>query len=229
MEKVFFVEDNDAIREAVVSYLKLDDFQVFDFPHLKGVQEALLMQNPAILILDVMLPDGNGFHFARALRKKSDVPILFLTAKDSETDRITGFEVGGDDYLVKPFSPKELVLRVKAILKRTGVEKNSIQEEESWDFKGDRLDLHRDSHRIFMNKKEVILTGAEWKILDYLASCGDVVVSRERLLGEGLDYLAEGSERTIDTHVKNIRSKLGNPLWIATVRGFGYRFSGEKV
>lgn len=117
MAKFFFIEDNKAIREAVTSYLQIEIHEVTEFDKLTGVMEALAVQDPDLVILDVMLPAGNGFKLAREIRKKSDIPIIFLTAKTSETDRITGFKVGGDDYMIKPFSPRELVLRVKAILK----------------------------------------------------------------------------------------------------------------
>ena len=106
MAKIFFVEDNKAIREAVVSYLVIENHEVMEFDKITGVLEAFALQNPDLIILDVMLPDGNGFKLAREIRMKSDIPIIFLTAKTSETDRITGFEVGGDDYIIKPFSPR---------------------------------------------------------------------------------------------------------------------------
>jgi len=226
MEQIFIVEDNDPIREAVVSYLKLENFEVFEFKRLHGVADAVKMKDPDLLILDVMLPDGNGFQLAKIIRGFSKAPILFLTAKSTESDRITGFEIGGDDYVVKPFSPKELVLRVKSILKRTVREKNPGSV--AWKLDGDVLILDNLSHRALLNGQDIPLTTAEWKILQTLANSPGILFSRDRLLGESLDYLAEGSERTIDTHVKNLRAKLGNPGWIETVRGWGYRFSGKR-
>jgi DNA-binding response OmpR family regulator len=223
--RIILVEDNDSIREAVASYLKLEEFSVLEFSRLRGVLDAVRMQNPDLVILDVMLPDGNGFAFAKKLRLVSQVPIIFLTAKTAESDRITGFEVGGDDYVTKPFSPKELVLRVKSVLKRVSVMKqpNNIGK---WRLEEMVLKIDRLAHRAFLNEKEVKLTPAEWKILRLLAENSGIVLERERILGESLDYIAEGSERTIDTHIKNIRIKLGSPEWIETVRGYGYRFSG---
>jgi len=227
MVKIIIVEDNEPIREAVTSYLRLEEYEVFDFGRLHGVMEAVKMKNPDLIILDVMLPDGNGFQFAKKIRSQSDVPILFLTARTSESDRITGFEVGGDDYVVKPFSPKELTLRVKSILKRTGKLTEQKKETGIWKYGERLLKMDSLSHKTFVDQKEIILTAAEWKILWMLATNPGIVLTRDRILGECLDYVAEGSERTVDTHIKNLRLKLGIEGWIETVRGYGYRFAGK--
>lgn len=223
--KIILVEDNDSIREAVASYLKLEDFSVQEFGRLRGVLDAVRMQNPDLIILDVMLPDGNGFEFAKKLRFVSQVPIIFLTAKTAESDRITGFEVGGDDYVIKPFSPKELVLRVKSVLKRMSTVKK-MEDVKNWRLGEMVLTIDTPGHRVFVNDTEIKLTPAEWKILNLLTENSGIVLNRDRILGESLEYMAEGSERTIDTHIKNIRTKLGSSHWIETVRGYGYRFSG---
>jgi len=228
MEKIIVIEDNESIREAVASYLRLDNYEVYEFGRLQGVLEAVKMKNPDVIILDVMLPDGNGFQLAKKIRSISDVPIVFLTAKTSESDRITGFEIGGDDYVVKPFSPKELTLRVKSILKRSAKKEREKKRTGIWKTGNDSLSMDDLTHRTLVNDREIALTAAEWKILWTLAGSSGIVFSRDRLLGECLDYMAEGSERTIDTHIKNIRIKLGNAEWIETVRGWGYRFSGKS-
>ncbi len=228
MEKIIVIEDNESIREAVASYLRLDNYEIYEFGRLAGVLEAVKMKNPDLIILDVMLPDGNGFQLAKKIRSISDVPIIFLTAKTSESDRITGFEIGGDDYVVKPFSPKELALRVKSILKRSAKKEREIEHTGIWRLGDDVLSMDDLAHRALVNDREITLTTAEWKILWSLTRSPGIVFSRDRLLGECLDYMAEGSERTIDTHIKNIRIKLGNAEWIETVRGWGYRFSGKS-
>ncbi len=229
MARIFLVEDNEMLREAVSSYLKLSEHEVVEFGRVDGVEEAFRTKPPALLILDVMLPDGDGFLLARKLRREHHVPIIFLTARSAESDRITGFEVGADDYVVKPFSSRELSLRVEAVLRRTAAAspETAAADRMRWHHGRDVLELDEAMHRATVNGSERTLTPAEWKILAHLARNPGMVVSRERLLGESLDYLiAEGSERTVDTHVKNLRAKLGRTDWIETVRGYGYRFAG---
>lgn len=234
MARIFVVEDNESLREAVVSYLRLADHEVVEFAGASRVAEAVDTRPPDLLILDVMLPDGDGFRLARSIRKRHAVPLVFLTARTAESDRITGFELGADDYVVKPFSPKELVLRVEALLRRSGPTAGTAAAgpavPRSWQRGGRLLRIDEAAHRASLDGSDLDLTGAEWKILRQLAARAGTVVSRERLLGEGLEYLvAEGSERTADTHVKNLRAKLGDAGWIETVRGFGYRFAGEPA
>jgi two-component system phosphate regulon response regulator PhoB len=204
---------------------------VIESGRVKGVMEALKARGVDLIVLDVMLPDGDGFLLARRIRAAGHrMPILFLTARASESDRITGFEVGADDYVVKPFSPKELVLRIKAILMRAApAEAPPGRTPSAWKLGGHGLEVDQQAHRVRVDGADVALTAAEWKILQYLADNAGIVVDRMRLLGECLDSIAEGSERTIDTHVKNLRGKLGEHGWIETVRGFGYRFSGTPA
>ena len=226
MESIFIVEDNDSIREAVAGYLKLADYSVTQFEGVTGVKDAIIEKKPDLLILDVMLPDGDGFIFAKELRQYSRVPLIFLSARESESDRITGFEIGADDYIVKPFSSKELVLRVGAVLRRAS--KNAQTTEGTiWSLGNDVLDFDEGSHRALLNGEELKLTAAEWKILVFLSSSGNAVVSREQILDQCLEYSFDGYDRTVDTHIKNLRAKLGRPDWVETVRGYGYRFAGE--
>lgn len=229
MARIFLVEDNESIREAVAGYLRLDDHEVMEFEGASGVLEALERREPDLLVLDVMLPDGNGFALARRIRARSRAPFVFLTARESESDRITGFELGADDYVVKPFSPKELVLRIEAVLRRAGTAARGAGGPSSWRLEGSVLRVDPAGHRAELDGREVALTGAEWEILSYLGAHAGAVMSREKILGECLGYASEGSERTVDTHVKNLRGKLGALDWIRTVRGYGYRFSGEPV
>lgn len=227
MACILLVEDNAFIREALAGYLQLDEHTVIEFGETRGVMEVIQRGIVDLVILDVMLPDGNGFNLAKSIREISSIPMVFLTAKDSESDRITGFELGADDYIVKPFSSKELALRIQALLKRCNNQQTNYSSPNyCWKLDGQILELDKNTHKLFVNKQELYLTGAEWKILVYLAEHENIVVTRERILSECLNYFFEGSERTIDTHIANLRSKLGTGEWIGTVRGFGYRFNG---
>lgn len=227
MALIFVVEDNENLREAVASFLKLEDYRIKEFSMVSGVYKSIGELKPDLIILDVMLPDGDGFLLAQKIRKTYDTPIIFLTARDSESSRITGFEIGCDDYVVKPFSTRELVLRVKALLKRTSA-KRSIINNNNWIYEDQTLLFRRDSHQVLINGNDISLTATEWKILDFLTSSAGILIDRQRLLSTCLDYNFEMSERTIITHIKNLRSKLGSPGWIETVRGFGYRFKGTE-
>lgn len=229
--KVFVVEDNELIREAVREYFEVSGYEIAAFETLSQTREALAHQTPDIIILDVMLPDGNGFRFAKEVRRDTNVPILFLTAKEQESDRIMGFEVGGDDYVVKPFSNKELLLRVKALLKRStsGGGTQETQLPSRWHLNSEYLTIDLRSRKVFLNSEELHLTSTEFKLLVFLAERPEQAVSRDTLLGECLGYLYSGSERTVDTHIANLRNQLGKGEWIETIRGFGYRFAGGPL
>ena len=227
MAHILILEDNDSIREAVAGYLELSDHEVYQAVKIEGTAEMVRKHDPDLLILDVMLPDGNAFNLAKKLKKEKDYPVIFLTARDQESDRITGFELGADDYVVKPFSPKELVLRVNALLKRTGRETEEISVRK-WNHNKNIIEIDKEKHLIMENNRSVNLTTAEWKIFEYLSDNAGMVLSREKILARCLEYFYEGSERTVDTHIKNIRGKLEDSNLITTVRGFGYRFEGEE-
>jgi DNA-binding response OmpR family regulator len=229
MELIFIVEDNDNLREAVVSYLKLAEYEVREFRGTKGVGHAVHTLHPHCIILDVMLPDGDGFKLAKELRAKSDVPIIFLTAKTSESDKIIGFEIGADDYIIKPFSPKELMLRIKAVLRRRALPEKKKKVMYTYKYERSQLSIDTEKHIAAVNGRQIQLTASEWKIMICLAERTGIVVSREILLQECLDYSAAGSERTVDTHIKNLRAKFGHAGWIETVRSFGYRFGGTAL
>jgi len=229
------VEDNAAIRETVKAYLELAGFEVAEFPGTAGVVESLAFRKPDLFILDVMLGDGSGFALAKRIRQAApDAAFIFLTARETESDRVTGFELGAEDYVVKPFSPKELTLRVQAILRRIGEEGRGgasagDAEERSWAL-GDRvLTIKAAAHEAAIDGAALSLTPVEWRILEYLAHNAGNLVGRERILGECLEYSHDGSDRTVITHLKNLRAKLDAPGWIETVRGFGYKFAGKPL
>lgn len=231
MEKsmVYVVEDHDVIRDGVKQYLELSGFDCMAFANLKEANIALGERLPDLLLQDVMLPDGDGFEFVEKLRKDYDFPVIFMTARVEESDRILGFEIGADDYITKPFSPKELVLRVKAVIRRYQKAKNGIISDDSiveFEFNEHLLKIEREAHRCLIDGDAVSFTAAEWRVLLCLVDNAHLLVSRGKILEDCFDYSAESYERIVDTHIKNIRAKLGDGGWIETVRGYGYRFVG---
>ncbi len=228
MNTIYVVEDNDAIRESLHAYLELSGFLVKSFINIKEIERTITSETPDLAILDVMLPDGDGFLLAKRLLAHHKFPIIFMTARSSESDRIMGFELGADDYIVKPFSPKELVLRVKAVLKRIEQSETSSQIEMDWMLDQDTLHFDKSRHSLAINDELVILTAAEWKILAHLIEHFSSVISRDQILEYCLDYSYDSNDRIVDTHIKNIRSKLGNSGWISTIRGYGYVFTGKQ-
>ena len=237
MAVIYVVEDNESIREGIKGYLELHEHRVLAAKDLKSARHALNSDSPDLLILDIMLPDGDGLVLAREIRRDripgvdARLPVIFITAKGSESDRITGFEIGADDYIVKPFSSRELVLRVEALLRRVKdrrSQKQSDEGERTWVLDNSCLTINDRIHRVLLDGENMSFTSAEWRILSYLSVNTGVVISREKILNHCLDYNFEAFERLVDTHIKNIRAKLGNKDWIETVRGFGYRFMGTE-
>ena len=204
----------------------MEDHAVTEFGGIGEVLEAVKFGLPDLFILDVVLEDGYGFSLAKRLKAEFDIPILFLSARGEETHRIMGFEAGGDDYVVKPFSPRELILRAGSLLKR--FERKAPEGIAVWHLGADTLSIDIRSHQILLNGAEIKLTGAEWRILMFLIEHASVLVSREQILGECLNYYFDGSEKTVNTHIANLRKKLDKGGWIETVRSFGYRFTGQR-
>ena len=226
MKTIYVVEDHDAIREGVVRYLEISGYKALGQSTLTEERKAIEAQLPDLIIQDVMLPDGDGFLYIKELKKRyPDLPVIFMTARSEESDRILGFELGADDYISKPFSPKELVLRVTALFRR--LDKSGVQSDDLMSFsEGDNsLEIDNRQHRLTINGQEVTLTAAEWRIVTYLAQNEGKLISRAQILEKCFDYSFESYERVVDTHIKNIRAKLRPGEWIETVRGYGYRFS----
>lgn len=221
---ILVVEDEAKIAEIVKAYLEKDGFQV-KVAHTGEKAISLLKERFDLIILDLMLPDMDGEDICETIRKDSDVPIIMLTAKSDEDDRVTGLGLGADDYVVKPFSPRELVARVKALLRRIRGKKSVAS--------FNRGDIVIDSSRFEIRKKDVqvVLTPTEFKLLQCLADHPGQVFSRLQLVNVILGYDFEGYDRTIDAHIKNIRHKIEddqrNPSYIKTVYGVGYRFIGQ--
>lgn len=228
MKLIYLIEDHYSIRESVEQYLKLSGFEVASFSLIKNLRKAIDQRVPDLIIQDVMLPDGDGFAFVKELKQTHDIPIIFMTARTMESDRIIGFELGADDYISKPFSPKELVLRVEALFRR--IDKSSVQSLPQYKMNnGVKMDFDELTHTCHINDKEIFLTAAEWRVLALLIKSKGALVSRKEILEEGFNYQSASYERIVDTHIKNIRSKidLEGSSWIETVRGYGYRFIDE--
>jgi DNA-binding response OmpR family regulator len=214
---VLLVEDEPSVGELVRGYLTKDGYRVI---WVRSGEEALaeLERHPVrLVLLDIGLPGQDGFDVCRAMRARSQVPILMVTARDEEPDRIVGLEVGADDYITKPFSPRELVARMKAVLRRS-----EPQERRDVFSLGDVV-LDRESHDVTVGGRPVELTAKEFDLLAYFMANTGVLVSRDLLLDRvwGLEY--PGGTRTVDVHVAQLRRKLGRPDLIRTLRGAGYK------
>lgn len=231
MKLIYIIEDHESIRDGVKQYLELSGYEVSGFGDLHSAQAAIARQVPDMIIQDVMLPDGDGFSFVKKLRMSYSFPVMFMTARNAESDRILGFELGADDYITKPFSAKELVLRVQAIFRRLDGASQLHRSGSSWVLDGSILLLDEVSHLFTIDGRHIPLTAAEWRIMSYLVSNSGILITRAQILEHCFDYSFESYDRIVDTHVKNIRAKLG-PLgaqWIETVRGYGYRFAGHPT
>jgi two-component system phosphate regulon response regulator PhoB len=223
--KILVIEDEPDIRKTLEYNLSREGYEVAVCGTLQDGKK-LLEPSLSLLVLDLMLPDGSGLDLCREIKKNSllsNIPIIILTAKDDEVDRVVGFELGADDYVTKPFSVRELILRVKAVLKRGEVNKPELVEVER-QF-GD-LSIDVDSHEVHVNSELVVLTALEFKLLKQLVDRRGRVQSRDQLLSDVWGYSSEVTTRTVDTHIKRLREKLG-PMgkYVQTIRGIGYKFS----
>ena len=221
---ILIVDDDVELVTLLVDYLQLEGFAPVAAHNGTEALELLSRQEFEIVVLDVMMPGMSGVEVLKRIREKSQLPVLMLTAKGDPVDRIIGLELGADDYLIKPFSPRELVARVRALFRRA--HQADEPQVEVLDF-GD-LVIDISGHKILVEGKEVDLTASEFKLLTTLARHPGRVYNRMELVEKVLGYDFEGYERTIDSHVKNLRAKLGDdpkkPKWLYTVHGVGYRF-----
>lgn len=225
-KNILVVDDEENIVSVVKAYLEKEGYNVFTAYSGKSAIEVFNEENIDFVILDLMLPDLTGEEVCKKIRIQSGVPILMLTAKVEESDRIYGLDIGADDYMVKPFSPKELVARVRAILRR--INNDNIKANILYFSDGDLIiDLNK--MEIKRQGKIVDLTATEQKILNLLAQNAGKIFTREELVVKILGYDYDGYDRTIDTHIKNIRHKIEDESqkYILTVYGVGYKFMGD--
>ena len=222
--RILLVEDEKAIRDAVGAYLEKEGYWVSAAADGEAALEAFDKHKFDLVVLDLMLPKTSGEEVCTTIRDSSDVPIIMLTAKGELEDRVAGLELGADDYLVKPFSPRELVARARALLRRAHVGDEPQRDRLQFGV----LEIDVAGHKAFLRGEELDLTASEFKLLTTLSRYPGRVYSRMELVEKVLGYDFEGYERTIDSHVKNLRSKLDDdprdPTYIWTVHGVGYRF-----
>lgn len=219
--KILIVDDEKNIREVIREYASLEGYDVMEAD--SGVKALELLNNNKfdLMILDIMMPIMDGFTLLNSIPKEKKIPTIILSARDDEVDKLEGFDRGIDDYLCKPFSPRELMARVKAILKRTKGDVDS--------YSYDKLVVNFLEHTIRIDDKEVSVTPKEFEILKYFINNKRIAISREQLLNKIWGYDFYGDDRTVDTHIKMLRNNLGRYRdLIITVRGIGYKFDDEK-
>lgn len=231
MYKILVVDDEEKIRELIGKYAKFEGHEV-DFA-ADGMQAIEKCRDNAydIVIMDIMMPNLDGFSACREIRKKSDVPILMLSARGEEYDKINGFECGADDYVVKPFSPKELMLRIEAVLKRTGCANSSAAggntPHDVFEIGPLRCDIT--GRIVYVDGKRIDMSPKEYDLLFYMIRNRNIALSREKLITEVWGYDYYGDDRTLDTHIKLLRRSLGDAAkYIVTLRGVGYRFDTNE-
>lgn len=223
--KILVIEDEPDIRRNLEYNITREGYNVLTAASLSEAEHIVNKQSISLILLDLMLPDGSGLELCKKLKANSEteaIPIIILTAKDDEVDRVVGFELGADDYVTKPFSVRELILRIKAILKRGQTKKEVVEVERQF---GD-LKIDIESHEVYVNDIQIDLTALEFKLLNQLVDTRGRVQSRDHLLEEVWGYSSEVTTRTVDTHIKRLRHKLGSMgKYVQTIRGVGYKFS----
>jgi len=224
--KILIVDDDKKIVELVTAYLKRDGYHVLAAYDGQQAIDLARHKQPDLIILDLALPQVDGMDVCRVLRAESNVPIIMLTARTTEDDKLAGLDLGADDYVTKPFSPRELVARVRTVLRRVGEKEVGPLEVR---FDDVAVDFIR--HEVRMNGQAVSLTPTEFRLLEVLVKEPGKAFKRLELLEQVCGYEYEGLERTIDAHIKNLRKKIepepGRPHYIVTVPGVGYRFEGD--
>lgn len=224
---ILVVDDEVKIVEVIKAYLEDSGYSVVEAYNGEDVMPLFDKTNPDLVLLDLMLPGMTGEEVCRAIRKKSRVPVIMLTAKVKEEDILVGLDIGADDYITKPCSPRQLIARINAVLRRVALEVMPLSDELSF---GNGLVIDNMRHEVRKNGKNVSLTPVEYKILMTLAKYPTRAFTREELIALVIGDNYDGIDRIIDTHVKNIRQKIENdtrnPKYVTTVHGIGYKFGG---
>lgn len=220
--KILVVDDEKLIQDVISEYLKAIQYDVFLASNGEDALSMILKQDFDLLILDIMMPQMDGFTLLKEIPKEKRIPTIVLSARGEEVDKLSGFSLGIDDYVTKPFSPKELIARVKAVLARCQSSIGDI-----YTYQG--LEVHFLSRSIFIDQKEISVTPKEFDLLSYLIKNKGIALSREQLLSHVWGYDFFGEDRTVDTHIKMLRNSLGSyRKCIVTVHGIGYKYVEEK-
>ena len=223
---ILVVEDETSIASFVAAYLRNAGYGVRTAATAQAAVVELNTEPPALVVLDLNLPDGDGVELCRRIRKSSDVPILMLTARDEDVDKIIGLEVGADDYLTKPFNPRELVARVKSVLRRSSTESRRDPEEQ--ELHHGELSINAGRREVKVGEDEIQLAPKEFDLLWELLDHRGLVLTRDQLLERVWGYTFAGDTRTVDVHVRQLRRKLGERCPIQTVWGTGYKVPGKR-
>jgi len=228
-KRILVVDDEQKIVEVVKSYLEHSGFEVYTAYNGKQALELFEKVNPALIVLDLMLPDISGEEICKTIRKQSRVPIIMLTAKVEEEDILKGLDNGADDYIIKPFSPKQLIARIVAVLRRTSEDPVPLSNYIS--FNDGDIVINNIKHEVRKNGNVINLTPNEYKILLTMVKYPNKTFTREELISMALGDDFEGFDRTVDTHIKNLRQKIEDdpkePKYIITIHGIGYRLGRE--
>ncbi len=233
--KVLVVDDEKSIVRLITFNLEKEGFKTLQASNGEEALRLINDQNPDLVLLDLMLPVLDGLEVCRRIRQEGhSVAIIMLTAKDQEIDRVLGLELGADDYIIKPFSPRELVARVRAVLRRTSARNDSLHEKNPLPGEKisiDGLVIDSNKYEVKVNDKPVEVTPKEFELLYFLARNAGRVMTRDNLLNNIWDYAFDGDTRIVDVHVSHLREKIEanpkNPVYIKTVRGVGYKFKGD--
>ena len=224
-QKILIIEDEPDIRKTLEYNISREGYRVVSASSLVEAKSQIESDSFSLILLDLMLPDGSGLDLCREIKsdkEKSSIPIIILTAKDDEVDKVVGFELGADDYVTKPFSVRELILRMKAVLKRGEKKSDNVEVQRQFG----QLSIDTESHEVFVDNNEITLTALEFKLLCQLVDRRGRVQSRDQLLSDVWGYSAEVTTRTVDTHIKRLREKLGSMgKYVQTIRGVGYKFT----
>jgi two-component system alkaline phosphatase synthesis response regulator PhoP len=223
--KILLIDDEPSIHNVVTAYLKAEGYEYLSAMDGPGGLNAARSFKPDVIILDVMLPGMDGIELLAHLRRESNVYVIMLTARSEETDKIVGLSVGADDYLTKPFSPRELIARIKAALRRIQSTNNPSDATSTLLFSHIRIDPS--ARRVWVEERLIDLTAVEFDLLVALAQHHSMVLSREQLLEKAWGYDYYGDTRVVDVHIGHVRQKLGDDRFIETIRGVGYRFEDK--